>query len=292
MRATRKPPVAPTTPLVAPARSELSGAFTLIELLVVIAIIAILAGMLLPAFVRATSKAQSTACLNNLKQFQGAWLLYVGDNNDWLPANISRTVQSDQFNVALKGRVPWVLGNAQVDTNNANIQAGTLYKYLRQPRGYSCPTDKSTVRSPRGLKRTRSYSIQLWLNCDIMDGTAAGEVNFTSFNKHKYTGLVDPPPSQVWVVIDENEMTINDGVFSIDNRSYVAATGGGPAPFWDAFPGYRHNNGANLSFADGHAENHPWRFHRTNTNPGGYTITDGRDLADLEWLEQGLPHAP
>ena len=58
------------------------NAFTLIELLVVIAIIAILAAILFPVFAKARSRAQSTACLSNMKQLGQSFRMYADDNND------------------------------------------------------------------------------------------------------------------------------------------------------------------------------------------------------------------
>lgn len=59
--------------------------FTLIELLIVIAIIAVLASLLLPSLNKARERAKNTSCLSNLKQQSTAFLMYVDDNQGFLP---------------------------------------------------------------------------------------------------------------------------------------------------------------------------------------------------------------
>ncbi|HIG26916.1 MAG TPA: type II secretion system protein [Verrucomicrobiales bacterium] len=59
--------------------------FTLIELLVVIAVIAILAGMLLPTLGRAKERARRSTCINNIRTFTMATIMYADDNEGWYP---------------------------------------------------------------------------------------------------------------------------------------------------------------------------------------------------------------
>ena len=64
--------------------SKMQG-FTLIELLVVIAIIAILAAILFPVFAQARGKTRAVACLSNMKQMGTAAMMYAQDYDEVLP---------------------------------------------------------------------------------------------------------------------------------------------------------------------------------------------------------------
>ncbi|MCO6436127.1 MAG: prepilin-type N-terminal cleavage/methylation domain-containing protein [Phycisphaerae bacterium] len=63
---------------------RLSG-FTLVELLVVIGIIAIVVGIVLPAFSRARERSKSLACLSRVRELGRGWESYLADNEDNCP---------------------------------------------------------------------------------------------------------------------------------------------------------------------------------------------------------------
>jgi prepilin-type N-terminal cleavage/methylation domain-containing protein/prepilin-type processing-associated H-X9-DG protein len=248
-------------------------AFTLIELLVVVAIIGILAALLLSALAQAKASSQQTSCLNNLRQLQTGWLMYVHEQGDHLPLN-SQGITSYSFNASTTNS--WVVGDATYSADVSYIEQGTLYPYVPQPGVYHCPTDQSLIDDGTAL-RNRSYSLNFFLNGALdpqytngfPDGTFSSVIT-------RYSG--DSRPSAVLAFLDENQYTIEDGVYLL-----LLA----PANAWQNAPSDRHDQGMNLSFTDGHCEHWHWLCPKTMTGLAA-PASSPADLQDLRRLQAVL----
>ncbi|HTL58421.1 MAG TPA: prepilin-type N-terminal cleavage/methylation domain-containing protein [Candidatus Limnocylindrales bacterium] len=241
--------------------------FTLLELLAVIATIAILAALLLPILSRAKMKAQRTSCFSNLRQLGLAWVMYYTDNNGALVASYPESpevwVQGDMSNAV-----------EAVDLNL--VRQGKLYHYNNTVSIYHCPADEGKDINGQRLKTVRSYSMNSFMgprdpSLPPMPASADGYVPF--FSKDSDIRR----PSEKFVLLDEDERSINDGFFITDPTAGV----------WFDFPAisaHRHSYSYAINFADGHSE--IWRYQDPRTLQVIASQTDQAGNGDLARLSR------
>jgi prepilin-type N-terminal cleavage/methylation domain-containing protein/prepilin-type processing-associated H-X9-DG protein len=249
-------------PVIGVARVAVA-AFTLIELVVVVSIIGILSALLLPSLSNAKSRAQATSCMNNSKQLMLAWILYAADNNDRCVNNfgvetVMEDLEAEEFRDWVNNVMTWTVSNSVADLSNTNeawVRNGLLSKYVGGSLNvYKCPADHYL--SPDQLAagwtaRLRSISMNAYLGPssaspeDQAATTNGFQPGYRQFTKASQI----PQPSMIFVTLDENANSINDGLYlnTLENEEG-----------WNDAPGSYHNGACGASFADGHAEIHQW----------------------------------
>ncbi len=242
--------------------------FTLIELLVVIGVIGILAALLLPSLGKSKEQALRTVCAGNLKQLGVAWLLYAEDNGDSL-------VNNHGVPETLAIRQTWAnnVHDWEVSDDNTNVlllanaKLGPYSSHATKI--YKCPADRELA--PNG-ERIRSMSM------NAMMGNPGELTNrFNPLYVQYFKTAEVTTPSGLFVFLDEQADTLNDGFFVNRLENYQ----------WGNVPGSYHNGSVNLAFADGHGESHRWVVPETvvPVRKTRLELIPANPKTDFEWLK-------
>ncbi len=202
--------------------------FTLIEMLVVIAIIGILASMMLPSLRNAMDSATSIECTSQLKQVAIAITQYSNDNGGVLPS---------------KGTTP---SNTKLEywmCPLASYIGISRESYFMPGSLFYCPAVTPT--SSEYSSQYRTYGI----NPNVIN--KAWKMNLNRVKKTSKIVLYGDKLASTadYILIPSDPVIAHWGTYgSLASNGTWGKTDGTIANYW------RHNQGVNLTFNDGHSE--------------------------------------
>ncbi len=206
----------------------LSGqGFTLAELLVVVSIIALMMSIALPTLTRAQRNAEGTHCLASQHQLSLAWLQYAVDSDD-------RLCEPDKLTSALR-------------------------RYAPMDEVYICKTvQDENARSSYGISNTMGGKER--------DGIAPYQRLHRIAHPGRMMVFVDVEPesqSCFWPLQRQREEEEDDDEDKQQRPRWKWRLWSWPPSTSLQNMTARHNNGCNMTFADGHGEYRRWKDRRT-----------------------------
>jgi prepilin-type processing-associated H-X9-DG protein len=298
-------PVGDDTAALRNFRRRFTGArgFTRLDILAILAVLGLLSLLILPALAKPGLNSKSFQCLSNHRQMCNAWRMYADDNGDRIVyASTSGTSARSGASVPINPATPnnpdnFAWTGAHMTFNgfdrgiwdiSYDIVKRPLWPYTKRDASiYKCPSDQSSVLA-FGVIRPRLQSLSMNLYLGGFTGTDGGWPFAHPYRIFfKTTELSAPGPSKTFVFTDGRPDDSLYGNFMTDMTGY-SPSNSASFSFAD-LPGFLHDGGAGLSFADGHTEIHRWTDPRTTpplspngTPPSGSPSPGNPDIA---WLQ-------
>jgi len=196
----------------------------------------ILAAILFPVFAKAREAARRATCMSNLKQLISATLLYANDYDERFYPPLGAHASDYSWGYYWWGYVDSTAGTV-------DYTRGLIYPYTKNAQVKKCPTFVVSVRPVIG-------GLGYGYNYAYVGGDVGITWSFVNWPGTPATMADLQQPTDTIVLADSARSSMSDPT-QIEENTYLD-----PPSMSFGFPTvhFRHNNLANVAFADGHVK--------------------------------------